>query len=256
MIGEVLFTIGPLKVSTFGLMWALGFIVPAFILERDFPRKRLDPKQAFTTVGACAIGGLVGGRIYFTVENWDRVLADPAHMLLTGSGIVWYGGLIGGVLALAGYCAVRRISFLMVLDLLAPMAALGQALGRLGCLLSGDGDYGPPTDVAWAMAFPRGVVPTLEKVHPTPIYDMILLLAIFLFLWAIRRRDYRNGYLFGLYLILAGIARFLTEFYRLNPKVVLGLSMAQVISVALVLAGLTLTWILRRPRQPVTPAAG
>ncbi len=148
---------------------------------------------------------------------------------------------------MAGYCLWKRISFPVVCDLFAPMLALGQAFGRMGCLLSGDGDYGPPSDVAWAMAFPRGLVPTTERVHPTPIYDMILLLAIFIFLWRVRGRGYRTGKLFGVYLILSGIARFITEFYRRNPEAALGLSMAQLLSVALVLLGSALTVALRAP---------
>ncbi len=249
MIGEVLFTIGPFKVGTFGVMMGLSFLIPAFILEKDFPRKGLEGSLAFSVVLVSAIGGLIGGRVYYTIDNWDQVMEMPARTLLTASGIVWYGGLIGGALAVAGYCALKRISFPVMCDLYAPMLAFGQIFGRMGCLLAGDGDYGPPTDVAWAMAFPRGAVPTNDKVHPTPIYDMIILFAIFLFLWSIRKRDYRDGYLFGLYLLLSGIGRFFTEFYRINPKVALGLSMAQWISIGLVVAGLGLTLALRRPKQ-------
>jgi phosphatidylglycerol:prolipoprotein diacylglycerol transferase len=246
VIGETLFTIGPFKAGTFGVMVALGFIVPAFILEREFPRKGLDARLAFTTVLAAAVGGMLGGRVYYTIEHWDRVLEQPVRMLLTGSGLVWYGGLVGGVLAVASYCYVKKVSFLVVCDLFAPMLALGHVFGRLGCLLSGDGDYGPPSGVPWAMAFPRGAVPTTEKVHPTPIYDIILLLAVFAFLWAIRKRDYRPGYLFGVYLILSGIARFITEFYRLTPEVWLGLTTAQLFSIALVVTGAALTLAGRR----------
>jgi phosphatidylglycerol:prolipoprotein diacylglycerol transferase len=249
MIGETLFTIGPFKAGTFGVMVALGFIVPAFILEKEFPRKGLESRLAFTTVLVAAVGGLLGGRIYYTVEHWDQVLEQPVRMLLTGSGLVWYGGLIGGVVAVAGYCYLQRISFLVVCDLFAPMLALGHVFGRLGCLLSGDGDYGPPSGVPWAMAFPRGVVPTTERVHPTPIYDMILLLGVFAFLWSIRKRDYRPGYLFGIYLILSGIARFITEFYRLTPEVWLGLTTAQLFSIALFVTGTALMLSLRGRRQ-------
>ncbi|UCF20770.1 MAG: prolipoprotein diacylglyceryl transferase [Gemmatimonadota bacterium] len=256
MIGETLFTIGPFKAGTFGFLVALGFIVPAFILEKDFPRKGLDGQLAFTTVLAAAVGGMLGGRIYYTIEHWDQVLEQPARMLLTGSGLVWYGGLLGGVLGAAGYCYLKRIPFLVVCDLFAPMLALGHVFGRLGCLLSGDGDYGPPTDVPWAMAFPRGAVPTTERVHPTPIYDMILLLAVLAFLWSFRKREYRPGFLFGFYLILSGIARFITEFYRLTPEVWLGLTTAQLFSIALVVTGIALTLLLRSPRKPLAVEAG
>lgn len=249
MIGPTLFTIGPLKVSTFGVLAMLGFVVPFLLLERELTRKGLDRGHAYGIVIAAAVGGLLGARIYFIAEHWDEFLAAPIDKLLTG-GLTFYGGLLGGILAVIAYARHKGIAVPLICDLAAPLLALGQAFGRMGCLLSGDGDYGPPSDVPWAMAFPNGLIPTTQRVHPTPIYDMIVLVAIFAFLWSIRKRPLPGGFLFGLYLVLVGIGRFVTEFYRTTPQVALGLTAAQLISVALVAIGLTLTVSLRLRARP------
>ncbi len=237
MIGEVLFRIGPLAISTFGVMAALGFLVPFLLIEKELPRKGLNPRLAYGMLIAATVGGLVGARIYYIAERWDRFLADPVTMIFTGSGLVWYGGLLGGFLLAIGYVHLNRVSIPLICDLMAPLLALGQAFGRMGCLLSGDGDYGPPTDVAWGMSFPNGIVPTLDRVHPTPIYDIVFLLAIFALLWRIRTKQFPPWFVFSLYLLLLGIGRFITEFYRNTPEVFLGLTAAQFISVGLIVAG-------------------
>ncbi|MFQ5771925.1 MAG: prolipoprotein diacylglyceryl transferase, partial [bacterium] len=185
-------------------------------------------------------GGFLGARIYYIAERWQQFLADPADYIFTGAGLVWYGGLFGGFLATIWYVHHKNISIPLTCDLMAPLLALGQTFGRMGCLLSGDGDYGPPTDVPWAMSFPKGIIPTVEKVHPTPIYDMIILLTIFGVLWKIRKKSLPTGFKFNLYLILLGAGRFFTEFYRNNPKVLLGLTMAQLISIGSIIIGGTL----------------
>ncbi len=249
MIGPSLFSIGPLTIPTFGFFAMLGLMVPMLLLEREFERVGFNPMHAYGVTLAAALGGLAGARIYFVVEHWERFLASPGAVVASG-GWVFYGGLIGGFLAVAVYTRIRGLSLPRVCDLTAPLLALGQAFGRMGCLLSGDGDYGPPSDVAWAMAFPRGLVPTSERVHPTPIYDMIILVAIFLLLWRIRKRDYRVGALFSLYLVLVGVGRFFTEFYRRTPEVALGLTMAQLISLALIVGGAAGLWLLRTRAAP------
>ena len=143
------------------------------------------------------IGGFVGARIYFIAERWDGFLANPGDYILTGAGLVWYGGFIGGILGLYLYVRHQKLSFPFVFDLMAPLIALGQTFGRMGCLLSGDGDYGPPTDLPWTMSFPKGIIPTNELVHPTPIYDMIWLFGSFLFLWSIRKKELPTGFNLG-----------------------------------------------------------
>ncbi len=244
MIPE-LFKIGPLTINSFGVMAMLGFLVPMLLMKKELARIGLDPEIAVGITLSAMIGGLLGARIYFIAERWHQFLANPADYIFTGAGLVWYGGLAGGFLAVTWYVHYKKIAIPIICDLLAPLLALGQTFGRMGCLLSGDGDYGPPADVPWAMAFPKGIVPTTERVHPTPIYDMIFLLTIFGILWKIRKKKLPTGFKFSLYLVLVGSERIITEFFRNTPKVLFGLTMAQLISIALILVGGTLMFILK-----------
>ncbi|RMF69424.1 MAG: prolipoprotein diacylglyceryl transferase [Calditrichaeota bacterium] len=232
-----LFKIGPLTINSFGVMAMLAFLVPTLLLRKEVARKGLNPDLANGIAIAAMIGGFLGARIYYIIERWHLFLQHPADYIFTGAGLVWYGGLFGGFIAATWYIHKNNVSIPLICDLMAPLLALGQAFGRMGCLLSGDGDYGPPADVPWAMSFPRGIIPTSQRVHPTPIYDMLILLGIFTFLWKIRKREMPTGFKFSLYLILLGAGRIFTEFYRNTPKVLWGLTMAQWISIALILIG-------------------
>jgi len=154
-----------------------------------------------------------------------------------------------------------------MLDVASPAAAIGYGIGRIGCLISGDGDYGRPTNLPWGMAFPNGIVPTTEtcvqwgaradcRVHPTPIYEFLVALLIFWVLWKLGERAFRtrapNGIVFAAYLVLTGVARFLVEMIRINPRSFLGLTNAQAASVVSVLAGIALFVYCRKaPRQTV-----
>ncbi|MFQ5707884.1 MAG: prolipoprotein diacylglyceryl transferase [bacterium] len=240
MIPE-LFKIGPLTINSFGVMAMLAFLVPTLILRKELARIHLDPDIANGIAVAAMIGGFVGARLYFIAERLPQFFAHPWDMIFTGAGLVWYGGLAGGFVGVTWYVNHNKISIPIICDLMAPLLALGQTFGRMGCLLSGDGDYGYATHVPWALSFPKGVVPTNQLVHPTPIYDMIILLSIFAFLWKLRKKTYPTGFKFSLYLILLGIGRIFTEFFRTTPKVLLGLTMAQLISIALIITGLV--WI-------------
>src|SRR5439155_26460930 len=164
---------------------------------------------------AALAGGLVGWRVYYIAQNYDRVKHDLLGNLFGGSGLVWYGGVIGGTLAVLAWARWRGMLGLALLDLCAPGLALGYAIGRVGCQVSGDGDYGIRSDLPWAMAYPHGEVPTTVHVHPTPIYET---LAMGLVAWALwRARDaVRPGVLFAFYLVLSGLERFLVEFIRRN----------------------------------------
>lgn len=249
MIPE-LFKIGPVTINSFGVMAMLAFLIPTLLLRKEVARKGLDPDFANGIAIAAMIGGFLGARIYYIIERWEQFLANPTDYILTGAGLVWYGGLIGGFLAVAWYVRRHNVAVPLVADLMAPLLALGQVFGRCGCLLSGDGDYGPPTDVPWAMSFPEGIIPTTEQVHPTPIYDMLILLAIFGFLWKIRKRDWPRGFMFSLYLVLLGIGRIITEFFRTTPEVWLGLTVAQYISIGLVIVGLGMITYLVSHKKP------
>ncbi len=185
------------------------------------------------------------------IENWSDVSDDPFGNIVSGTGLVWYGGLIGGGLAVAGWAWYRGFLGTALLDLAAPALALGQGIGRVGCQLSGDGDYGKAWDGPWAMAYPDGTVPTDQEVHPTPIYETLALGLIAIVLWRLRNR-LTGGLLFALYLLLAGSQRFLVEFVRRNEDVALGLTQAQLVSAAMIVAGGL--WLLLAFRRTPRPA--
>jgi phosphatidylglycerol:prolipoprotein diacylglycerol transferase len=242
MYPEIL-KIGPLTIYSYGLMAALGFLVGGYLLERELNRVGRDKNLAGSIILSAIIGGIVGSKIYYLIENPSLLSEDFFGTVFSGAGLVWYGGLIGGFLTVTWWIRRKNLPFLLVADLMGPLLLLGQAFGRMGCFLSGDGCYGPPADVPWAMSFPDGVVPTLEKVHPTPLYDVILLVSLFLILWSIRRKNFRPGTIFGIFAIFMGMERFFTEFYRTNPKTVFGfLSQAQFISILLFFAGVALVY--------------
>ena len=228
--------IGPLTLQTFGLMFGLGFIAAGLVVARRFKELDKPADWAYEMAFAALIGGLVGSRVYFLIENWSDVSDDLIGELFSGSGLVWYGGAIGGALAVLGWAWWRGIMTLMLADVAAVPLTIGYAIGRVGCQLSGDGDYGRAWDGPWAMAYPDGTVPTDTPVHPTPIYETLFMGLAALVLWRLRDR-FRPGILFALYLMVAGFERFMVEFVRRNDDVALGLTQAQLLSVAMILFG-------------------
>lgn len=233
--------IGPLTLQTFGLMFALAFLAAGALVAKRLKEIGKPVDWAYEMCFAALLGGLVGSRVYFIVQNFDSVKGDLLGNLFSGSGLVWYGGAIGGALAVIAWAAYRRFLGLALLDLAAPALALGYAIGRCGCQLSGDGDYGKPWDGPWAMAYPHGTVPTDRAVHPTPIYETLAMGLGAWVLWQLRDR-FRAGVLFAIYLLYAGAERFLVEFLRRNHHVALGLTAAQLESLAMIAAGAA--WIV------------
>ena len=229
-------SIGPLTLQTFGLMFGLGFIAAGLVIARRFGELGKPPDWAYEMTFSALVGGLVGSRVYFLVENWSDVKDDLVGNLFSGSGLVWYGGAIGGAIAVIAWAWWRGLLGLALLDLAAVPLALGYAIGRVGCQLSGDGDYGKAWDGPWAMAYPDATVPTDTPVHPTPIYETLAMGLVAIVLWRLRDR-FRPGILFALYLIFAGLERFLIEFLRRNGDSALGLTQAQLLSVAMIAAG-------------------
>ena len=228
--------LGPVTLQTFGIMFALGFVAAGVLVARRLQELGKPVDWAYEMIFAALVGGVVGSRLYFVVENYDSVSDDLLGNLFSGSGLVWYGGAIGGAIGVLLWARWRRMLNLTLLDICAPGLAIGYAVGRIGCQLSGDGDYGIPWDGPWAMAYPDGTVPTDDPVHPTPIYETLAMGLITYALWRLRTR-FRPGLLFALYLVLAGAERFLIEFVRRNDDVALGLTQAQLWSVAMVVAG-------------------
>ncbi|MEW6300352.1 MAG: prolipoprotein diacylglyceryl transferase [Thermodesulfobacteriota bacterium] len=237
----VLFRLGPVTIYSYGVMMALGFLAAGWVLSRELQRQGRDPRLASTLVLWAAVGGLVGARVLFLVEQWQAFLADPWSLIFTGAGFTWYGGLIGGVAAVTLCIRHYQLPWREVMDAVAPAIALGHGIGRIGCHLAGDGDWGPPTTLPWGVAYTEAIVgweyPPGVRVHPTALYEMAAYLLIFALLWSRRTVPHQPGALFWGYLLLAGIARFLLEFVRLNPPFLLGLSLAQVISLLLAAVG-------------------
>ncbi len=193
---------------------------------------------------AALIGGLVGAKVYWAIDNTGNGESLFSN-LFSGTGLTWYGGALGGAAAVLGWAWWRGVFNRTVLDLASVPLAIGYAVGRIGCQLSGDGDYGKAWDGPWAMAYPNGTVPTDTPVHPTPIYET---LAMGLAAWVIWRMRHvvRPGVMFGAYLVLAGSERFLVEFLRRNDEVLAGLTMAQLWSLAMVAGGAGFLWALAR----------
>ena len=238
--------IGPITLQTFGIMFALGFVAAGALVARRLGELGKPPDWAYELIFAGLVGGIVGARLDFVIENWSEVSDDLLGNLFSGSGLVWYGGAIGGAIGVCIWARFRGMLNLGLLDLTAPGLAIGYAVGRIGCQLSGDGDYGIAWDGPWAMAYPDGTVPTEVEVHPTPVYEALAMGLVAYILW--RRRDsYRPGLLFALYLVLAGLERLLIEFIRRNDEILVGLTQPQLLSVAMILAGAA--WIAIKARR-------
>jgi phosphatidylglycerol:prolipoprotein diacylglycerol transferase len=244
--------IGPVSAHTFGLMFALAFLAAGAVIGRRLKELGKPVDWAYEIVFAALIGGVVGARLYYVIQN----NAYDSSELFSGSGLVWYGGAIGGALGVCLWAAYRSFLGLTLLDLCAPALALGYAIGRIGCQLSGDGDYGKAWNGPWAMAYPDGTLPTRQEVHPTPIYETLAMGLGALLLWHLRDR-FRAGILFAVYLVYAGAERFLVEFIRRNDDVFAGLTTPQLESLGMVLAGVA--WIAIAARRgglrPVAAAA-
>ncbi len=244
--------LGPVELQTFGIMLALGFIAAGALIARRFVELGRSADWAYELIFAGLIGGLVGSRLDYVIQNYDDVRDDLLGGIFGGTGLVWFGGFLGGAIGVLLWARFRGYLRLEVLDVCVPGLALGYAVGRIGCQLAGDGDYGVASDLPWAMAYPDGTVPTTEQVHPTPIYEFLAMGAVAFALWRLRNR-FRPGILFALYLVLAGVERLLVEFIRRNDEVAAGLTQPQLISVAMILAGGAWLAVSRgRLRQPAT----
>jgi phosphatidylglycerol:prolipoprotein diacylglycerol transferase len=234
--------LGPLTLQSFGLMLGLGFVVAGVFAARRLKEVGRPPDYAYEMTFAAIVGGIVGARLWDVVQNWDRAKDDLLGSLFSGAGLVFYGGLLGGAICVLAWARWRRMLDLVTVDVAAVPLAAAYAIGRIGCQLAGDGDYGIAWNGPWAMSYPHGTVPTTETVHPTPIYETLTMGLVAWFLW--RRRDsMRPGGLFALYLVLAGTERFLVEFIRRNDEVVAGLTLPQLVALAM-MAGGTI-WLLR-----------
>jgi len=246
--------IGHFSLPTFGLMLWIAAVAAALLVDRGFRRAQIDA-DAVGIVAITVVAGIVGAKLWHVLDTPSDFRELGWQVLYDSAGFAWYGGLVFGISALVFQGWWAKIGGLRMLDLAAPAAALGYGIGRIGCFLSGDGCYGIPTNLPWGMSFPKGIDPTVVRVHPTPLYEMAAGILIAAWLWRRAGKPHATGAILGQYLLLSGIARFLVEFIRRNPKVLWGLSNAQLASAGAALVGVALmVWAAKRPaEEPVQP---
>lgn len=262
----VLFNIGPFTISSFGAMMVLAFLSANYIMQKNVIKDGYDKLMAEDITFRAAIGGILGAKIYYLIENIPTgqasnninglvdIIAGVFTLSATrigfgiqnfGSGLVFLGGFIGGLISVTLYIRKNNLNWYQVADWVAPVLVLGHGIGRIGCFLVGD-DYGIPSDLPWACSFPNGLPPTNIPVHPTQLYEMSAYFIIFLYLRFKGNRKKFNGELMFEYLFLAGLVRFLVEFIRLNPKYYLNLTGAQYISIVMIIIGSYKLWEKRK----------
>jgi phosphatidylglycerol:prolipoprotein diacylglycerol transferase len=260
------FFIGPIEITGFGITMMLVFLVAAWVVDRGLKRHGYASDYSGDLVLGAVVGGILGAKL------WYAALHGPAT-LISREGLVYYGGFLGGSLGVMVMGWRRRVPVRWTMHLMAPALAAGYAIGRVGCFVVGD-DYGSPTGLPWAVAFPQGSPPsmagimasefgispptgatpdTVLAVHPTQLYEVVVMLAVFALLWAWRTRSKGTGWLFGAYLVFAGIERFAVEFLRAkDDRFLAGLTYAQGVSVVLMVVGATL-WVSLAGREAVEP---
>ncbi len=238
-----------ISIKTFGVVFALGFLACGAIVARRLRELGRPVDWAYEITFAALIGGVVGARAYYVIQNYSQVEHDLLGSIFSGSGLVWYGGAIGGAIGVIGWMRWRGVLELRMLDMCATALALGYAIGRIGCQVSGDGDYGIRSSLPWAMGYPHGTLPTPPgvRVQPTPIYETVAMCLLAYALWQLRDRV-RPGVVFALYLIGSGLERFLVEFIRRNKEVLAGLTAPQLESLVLLAIGLAWIGLMARRR--------
>jgi len=258
---------GRFAVTGYGFMMMFAFLGAGWVFAKRLKEAGRDENLAWDAVMWAVIGGLVGAKVYYALlfHDWTS--------LLSRAGLVWYGGFIGGTLAVLGYLWWKRVTIAPIADAISPALAAGYAIGRVGCFVVGD-DYGRPSHLPWAMAFPQGSPPTTAQVlqrdfgvaipagtspgqvlavHPTQLYEVALAFCIFALLWRLRNSPRAAGWLFGLYLVLMGLERAFVEIFRAKDDRFFGpLTLAQLISFGVVLVG---AWIVLRTRRATKAAA-
>jgi len=237
-----------ISIKTFGVTFALGFLACGLIVARRLRELDRPVDWAYEIVFAALIGGVIGARGYFVIQNYSQVKHNLLGSVFSGSGLVWYGGAIGGAIGVLAWMRWRDAMQLKMFDMCATALALGYGIGRIGCQVSGDGDYGISSSLPWAMGYPHGTVPTPPgvTVQPTPIYETVSMCLLAYVLWQLRDRV-RPGVIFALYLVFGGLERLLVEFIRRNAEIFAGLTAPQLESIALMAIGAVwLVWMARR----------
>jgi phosphatidylglycerol:prolipoprotein diacylglycerol transferase len=262
------FFLGPLEITGYGIMMMVGFLMGGWVIQQDLRRRGMNEEYAADIVIFSVIGGIAGAKLWYVA-----LTGEPAALFSRG-GLVWYGGFIGGFLAVIINGWRKKVPMRLTLDLAAPALVVGYALGRVGCFLVQD-DYGIPTSLPWGMRFPGGLPPSTAAnlsgwgiavpqdalptevlyVHPTQLYEAAAMLFVFWLLWRLRTRSHATGWLFGLYLCCAGIERFLVEFLRAKDDRVLGaFTVAQATSITILTIGIIMMARFAREEQLTIPA--
>ena len=245
--------IGSFAISSYTVMMIIGFLVAYKLCGSEFKRKGLGEDLLDLLFVASIVGGLIGAKILFLMENvgFSEFIANPIRYL--SSGLTYLGGFLGAVFLFGIVVWKRKVKFWLATDAMAPIV-ITYAIARIGCFLVGD-DYGTPSNLPWAIAFPNGSPPTNERVHPTQIYEILLTLVIFIYVWKVRKKDASVGWLTAMVFMLTGAERFLVEFVRhTTPSFIPGISLAQLMSLGLIIAGvLKLAQIKIRERKLAEP---
>ena len=232
----------------------VAFLCAWKAFEIDMRRRELFKPRSELIILLLAISGVLGSRLYHELETPANLLANPLKIFNITQGHAWFGGFLGGIAILSFLARMYKLPILTMMDVASPAAALGYSIGRIGCLLSGDGCYGAQTTLPWGMRFPNGLVPTNDLVHPTPIYEAAIGLFIFLYLRRLWSHLRPPGFVFAQYLILTGASRFFVEFIRLNPRHFFGMTIAQIVSLLCLSLGGLLFARMSLPRP--TPDSG
>jgi phosphatidylglycerol:prolipoprotein diacylglycerol transferase len=252
--------LGGEPITSFGVFMLLSFLTGGYLLRAELARIGEDPEKAWDLVFMAVVGGILGAKGYYILLNYPRLVSDPAGLIFARGGLVWYGGFLLATVLVIWEIRRQKLPLAKTADAAAPGLALAYAVGRMGCFLVGD-DWGRPTDSWVGIAFPQGAPPTrvdiierdfgitvdpelverygqIVPVHPTQLYEVGLSTLIFFFLWRIRRTPRPAGWLFMLWLALAGVERFLVEFLRAKDDRFFGLlTLAQILSLAVVAVG-------------------
>jgi len=268
--------IGPLHLGTFGLFLWLAAVAATIVLHKNFVRNRVDA-DALSVVAFVVIAGVIGAKTWHELQNLSELRSSMRQIMVPGwghpfevlmgclhwfqAGFAWFGGMLAGIATLMWQGRVAKseggtgsVGAVRMLDLAAPAAAIGYGVGRIGCLTSGDGDYGIPTTLPWGVHMaPDALVPTTALVHPTPLYELLFSLALGWLLWHLGKKYRPVGWMTGLYLALSGLGRFLVEFVRINPKLYWGMSNAQVAALGSVVVGLVVMVVAGRRSAAVQP---
>ncbi len=248
----VLIEVFGITISSFGVMLAIAVVLGTWVAANLFEEQGLTRDLAWSLAIWALVGGLIASKLWFLAERWMRNPGDFDSMALTfgSGGLTWYGGALGGFLSVTVALRVYDVPFWSMINIAPIPGLLAQSIGRIGCFLVGD-DYGAPSDLPWALAFPRGAPPTLERVHPTMLYESAWLALCVVLLYP---RRLRSPAFFAEYLIVMGLGRFLNEFLRLNPPLLGPFSNAQLVSIVIVAIGTSL-WLAAYLRATSAPAA-